>query len=277
MFEIKTMSLVDLETTLGWAANEGWNPGLDDAKAFLKADPHGFLMGWLDGKPVAAISVVKHSKTYGFLGLYLCHPDYRGHGYGWALWQAGLRYLGDRTIGLDGVLAQQDNYRKSGFEPAYSTTRFSGAILGASHQKFVMATTEMLPAIANYSAIITGAESPNYCNAWHTNTPERQTLIGLAGDKISSLGTIRACQEGHKIGPLYAKDRNDAEPLLKALVARMSASSISVDAPDTNAEAQEILAALGMKPVFSTARMYNGTFPKQAVASLFGSATLELG
>lgn len=271
------MSLADLETTLDWAAKEGWNPGLDDAKAFLQADPNGFLMGWRDGKPVAAISVVKHNKSYGFLGLYICPPSYRGQGYGWALWQAGISYLGRRTIGLDGVLAQQENYQKSGFERAYTTTRFAGAISGASHQKFVMPTPEMLPAIADYSAEITGVKSPDYYNAWHTNTPNRQTLVGFTDGKISCLGTIRACKAGHKIGPLYASNRTDAERLLRALIAKVMALSISVDAPDTNVEAQEMLAALGLKPDFKTARMYNGRFPKQAAASLFGSATLELG
>lgn len=37
-------------------------------------------------------------------------------------------YLGDRTIGLDGVPAQQANYAKMGFVPAYETIRMRGTL-----------------------------------------------------------------------------------------------------------------------------------------------------
>ncbi|WP_197713177.1 hypothetical protein [Polynucleobacter necessarius] len=41
--QIKTMSADDVELAMTWAANEGWNPGLNDAAAFQLADPTGFL------------------------------------------------------------------------------------------------------------------------------------------------------------------------------------------------------------------------------------------
>ena len=42
------------------------------------------------------------------------------------MWQAGLAHAGARTVGLDGVVAQQDNYRKSGFKLAYRSIRYGG-------------------------------------------------------------------------------------------------------------------------------------------------------
>jgi hypothetical protein len=38
-------------------------------------------------------------------------PDLRGRGYGLRIWQAGMKRLGSRVIGLDGVTTQQDNYQ----------------------------------------------------------------------------------------------------------------------------------------------------------------------
>ncbi|MGO8499579.1 GNAT family N-acetyltransferase, partial [Rhizobium ruizarguesonis] len=70
---------------------------------------------------VGSISVVKYGESFAFLGLYIVHHDFRGKGYGKEIWAAGIASAGDRTIGLDGVAAQQDNYRKAGFEPDYST------------------------------------------------------------------------------------------------------------------------------------------------------------
>ncbi|MEO0387662.1 MAG: GNAT family N-acetyltransferase, partial [Pseudomonadota bacterium] len=104
-----------LDTMLDWAAAEGWNPGLDDAAAFFAADPDGFFVTLDDaGQPVAAISVVNHTPTFAFLGLYIVRPSDRGRGNGLALWRHALAHAGPRSIGLDGVEAQQDNYAASG-------------------------------------------------------------------------------------------------------------------------------------------------------------------
>ena len=116
---------------LGWAADEGWNPGRCDAIPFHAADPTGFLIAEAeDGEPAAAISVVRYGDSFGFLGLYIVRPEYRGRGLGMAVWKAGMEYLAGRTVGLDGVVAQQDNYRKSGFELAHRNVRFQGPAPG---------------------------------------------------------------------------------------------------------------------------------------------------
>src|SRR5690606_33641464 len=115
MIEIRTASAAEVALLIDWAAAEGWNPGLDDARLFRLADPEGFLVAVLDGRPVAGISVVASGDAFGFLGLYICRPEHRGRGHGYGVWQAGIARLGDRTIGLDGVVAQQANYARSGF------------------------------------------------------------------------------------------------------------------------------------------------------------------
>ncbi len=93
--------------------------------------PRDSCSGVLDGKPVASISVVRYGDAFGFLGLYIVQPSWRGKGYGYRLWQAGLAHLAGRNVGLDGVVAQQDNYRKSGFALAYRNIRFAGTGGGA--------------------------------------------------------------------------------------------------------------------------------------------------
>ena len=112
---IRPASEAEFSTAVEWAAGEGWNPGLDDLSAFFAADPDGFLMGFVEDEPVSSISVVRYGADFGFLGFYIVRPDYRGSGAGMAIWNAGMRHLDGRTVGLDGVVAQQDNYRKSGF------------------------------------------------------------------------------------------------------------------------------------------------------------------
>ena len=113
----RTARADELPLVLSWAEAEGWNPGPDDAAAFFASDPEGFFVADADTGPVAAISVVNHSDAFAFLGLYLCLPEHRGKGIGFGLWQHALAHAGARCVGLDGVPAQQDNYRKSSPTP----------------------------------------------------------------------------------------------------------------------------------------------------------------
>src|SRR5262249_27238723 len=117
------MTRGDLDLAVAWAAREGWNPGRRDADCFHAADPAGFLIGERGGMPLATISVVAYDAAFGFLGFYIVEPEARGQGYGLQIWRAGMAHLGARNIGLDGVVAQQDNYRKSGFALAYRNIR----------------------------------------------------------------------------------------------------------------------------------------------------------
>jgi GNAT superfamily N-acetyltransferase len=107
---LRAMSEAHLALALDWAAAEGWNPGLDDARCFYAADPQGFFLGELDGLPVGCVSAVRYGSGFGFLGLYIVKAEFRGCGFGLQLWRAALDRLGDRVIGLDGVVAQQENY-----------------------------------------------------------------------------------------------------------------------------------------------------------------------
>lgn len=133
-------SLDDWPVIKGWAADEGWDPGESDGACFFTQDPEGFFLGRIDGEPVSAISVVNYGADYAFLGCYLVRPDLRGRGYGLTTWKTALAHAGGRTIGLDGVVAQQGNYRQSGFELAYKTFRFGGVPAAGSRKEAASAS-----------------------------------------------------------------------------------------------------------------------------------------
>ena len=125
-FAIRVMTPRDVALAGDWAAAEGWNPGLADAACFTTVDPDGFHIGELGGTAASTISVVNYDDGFSFLGFYIVRPDLRGRGYGLRTWQAAIAHAGTRMIGLDGVVAQQDNYRKSGFVFAHRNIRFGG-------------------------------------------------------------------------------------------------------------------------------------------------------
>jgi ribosomal protein S18 acetylase RimI-like enzyme len=84
--QIRPMTRAEMDRALDWAAEEGWNPGLDDAGCFRQADEGGFIAGFIDGQMVASISVVAYDHAFAFLGFYIVAPAFRGRGFGFALW-----------------------------------------------------------------------------------------------------------------------------------------------------------------------------------------------
>src|SRR5215831_6168825 len=125
---IRPMRPEEVSIAVNWAAAEGWNPGLAAAACFATVDPAGFWIGEIDGAPAATVSCVNYGASFAFLGFYIVREDLRGHGYGLRIWNAAIAHAGARVIGLDGVVAQQQNYMKSAFALAYANIRYGGTI-----------------------------------------------------------------------------------------------------------------------------------------------------
>ncbi|TIN53839.1 MAG: GNAT family N-acetyltransferase, partial [Mesorhizobium sp.] len=116
----------------------------------------------------AAISAVAYGSEFGFIGLYICRPDMRGMSYGKAVWDAGMKRLSGRTVGLDGVAEQQANYRRKGFAPAYETIRFTGRMAGQPVRAdgLRMITTQLLSGIVAYDAHCFPAPRGTFLKRW---------------------------------------------------------------------------------------------------------------
>lgn len=278
-YQIRTMTRAEVDLAIDWAAAEGWNPGLHDADCFYAADPDGFLIGLLDDEPIAVISVVKYADRFGFLGFYIVKPEYRGQGYGLQIWNAGLAYLEGRTIGLDGVVAQQGNYMKSGFSLANANIRHQGVGGVATSTDSALVALSSLPFadLCAYDQRLFPAPRAAFLRHW-IDQPESTALGILEEDRLAGYGVLRRCRDGYKIGPLFADSPELAERLFLALRARVPAgSAVFLDTPANNAAAVAMAQRHGMGMVFETARMYRGPAPQLAGERIFGVTSFELG
>lgn len=271
----RTATLPEIRLMLDWAAEEGWNPGIDDADAFHAADPDGFFIA-SDGKtPIAAISVVNHCDEFAFLGLYLCRPEYRGRGIGFRLWNFALSHAGERTVGLDGVPEQQANYAKSGFGPAARTSRLQG-ILPETALRYPIATPEDFEVIAQLDRAAIGFDRKRFLEAWLNTIPTRKTVLLLDEGVVSGFATVRLCRKGCKIGPIIAPSAEAAFDLARQAAAALGQREVFIDIPDSKLDLGRVLKAEGFVETFSTARMYRGPAPVTG-ASQYAIATMELG
>ncbi len=254
------MSGAEVAIAVDLAAAEGWNPGLHDAAAFRAADPAGFLVGRVDGQTVGCISAVSYAGRFGFIGLYIVLPAWRGRGHGIALWRAGMARLAGHNVGVDGVLAQQDNYRRSGFRMAYSNVRFARAgTLPAPDMRGIVSAGDMPFALLHdYDRRMFAADREAFLRGWLAQA-DGAALACVADGALRGVGVIRRCRRGFKIGPLFAAGAEIAERLYLALCRSAGDDEpVYLDVPEVNGAAMRLAQKYAMRPVFGTARMYTG-------------------
>lgn len=276
------MTLQDLELTLDWATQEGWNPGLNDAACFYQTDPNGFFMTCEGNRMIGAISCVAYDADFGFIGCFIVRPGDRGGRHGLVVGHAAMDYLAGRNVGLDGVLAKQRNYERFGFRPAYRNIRFEargglhGPWCGPRFGQIVRLNRVPFHEINDFDARFFPAYRETFLGAWLAQ-PNAVALGAVDGSRLRGYGVIRSCQIGYKIGPLFAEDTDTAELLYAALIAHAPHAPVYLDVPEGNPAAVALARRHGMRKVFETVRMYNQGEPDIELAGVFGITTFELG
>jgi hypothetical protein len=286
-FSVRTMRRGELDWAMEQMAREGWNPGLHDAEAFFAADPEGFFIALRGEEPVGAISAVRYDapeSPFGFIGCYLVVPEHRAEAPGLLLARAAMRRLAGYNIGQDGVFENVEKYARLGFTLAYRNLR----------QRYVAPATVALPdlppelritalseipfaQVCDYDRTCFPARRDGFLKHWLT-MPGATALAGLNGNQLAGFGMIRPCQEGYKIGPLFADDATAANGLFRKLchVAK-AGENIYLDTPEPNVAAMAMAEQYGMETVFGTARMYSRFAPDLDLNRIFGVTTFELG
>jgi Acetyltransferase (GNAT) domain/Acetyltransferase (GNAT) family len=240
-------------------------------------DPGGFLIGELDGAPAATISCVNYDERFAFLGFYIVRPELRGRGYGLRIWNTAIAHAPARTIGLDGVVAQQGNYRKSGFQLAYANVRYGGRVAPRPAPPAGIMPLADVPfaTVAADDATVFPAPRASFLRAWISARGHIGRALVRDG-RLAAWGVIRPCRSGRKIGPLVADDRAAAGAVFAALVAA-GRGEVFLDVPSVNRDAVALAQDHGLAPVFETARMYTGAIRPVRLERVFGVTTFELG
>lgn len=279
---VRPMSRAELDVLVGWAADEGWNPGLNDAEIFWATDPEGFVAAEVDGRLVGGGSIVSYGGRFGFMGFFIVAPSHRGRGLGARLWRHRRGALLDRlapgaSIGMDGVFAMQPFYAEGGFVLAGRDLRFEGVGAAAGLAPGLVDAREVpFAALAAYDTAHFPAPRPHFLARWIAQ-PGARALAALGDGGVRGYGVVRPCRRGFKVGPLFAADAAIADALLRGLGDHARGAPLVLDVPEGNAAALALAGAHGMREVFGCARMYLGPTPDLPGEEIFGVTTFELG
>lgn len=291
---IRNMARAELDQLVGWAASEGWNPGLHDAALFWAADPDAFIAAELDGELIGGGAITSYHGEFGFMGFFIVRPEFRGRGLGNTLWHARRdRLLGrlrpGAAIGLDGVFAMQDYYARGGFVFSHRNLRFRAEVpLGQPHSQphppgpprtddaIVPLDAVPFDEVLAYDRTCFPAAREAFLRGW-VRQADALALGCLREGRLAGFGVVRRCGEGCKIGPLFADDADAAEALYARLAAFASGGPLFLDVPENHPAAMALAHRHGMAEVFGCARMYLGPPPGLVHKRIFGMTTFELG
>jgi GNAT superfamily N-acetyltransferase len=281
-YRVRPLSRNMLDTVVGWAAAEGWNPGLDDADIFWETDPKGFVGLEMKGELIGSGSIVSYCNQFGFMGFFIMRPEFRNQGLGAQLWHERVRLLRTRldpnaSIGMDGVFTMQPFYSRGGFVFQYRTPRMEGiGVYSTPDSRVVELSLIPFSQVQQFDQLHFGYDRTAFLKRWIT--PRNGLGMGFVrGNQLAAMGVIRPCLSGFKIGPLFAQDEESANAVFDALSSHATGKPIFLDTPECNPHARSLAQRKNMHEVFGCARMYLGTPPRLPVKHIYGITTFELG
>jgi GNAT superfamily N-acetyltransferase len=275
--KIRNMCREEAKFAIEMAASEGWNPGIHDAELFYEADKEGFFIAEVEGKPAGCACAVAYDESFGFLGLYVVKPEFREKGIGMKLTEKCLEYLGNRNIGLDGVVENEKKYQQAmKFKSAYSNLRFEGEGGGKMPSGLVNLLKVPFKLLLEYDRQMFPAPRPVFLEKW-IKQPDSNSFAVLETGELKGYGFIRKCWKGYKIGPLFADTPEIAERIFRALKASVPEETVYLDVPEPNTKAVDMAKKYGMNKMFKTIRMYSKKEPDIKLQNVYGVTSFELG
>lgn len=280
-YAIQQMNQAEVSQLAAWAKEEGWNPGRSDLALAWGVDPQAFIALRQGRELLGGGTIISYDGLYGFMGLFIMRKDMRGLGLGRELWLQRRdllksRLQPDASIGMDGVFNMAAFYQRGGFEFAHRDLRFQGLAKGLVQTDLVNLNRVPFVELAAFDSQFVPAPRTAFLQAWI----QQADALGLAllGDQgLKAYGLVRPCQEGFKIGPLFANSVADAERVLLGLLAEIAGEPVQIDIPEPNQAGLALAAKYGLQESFGCARMYLGSRPNLPLEQIFGLTSFEFG
>jgi len=266
--KIRNATYEDMKLFLEWANIEGWHESEADVNAFYNIDPQGFFIGELNGEPVSMISLVCYS-NYAHLAFYIVKKEFRGRGFGLAIWQHAIKYAEGKVqvLGLDAVQQEEKDYEKSGFKPFDTLTIYRTKARGTRDECLLDIRDLPLDEIAEYDEKYFGSSRKGYLEAILKQEGVNGFAIKQDG-QIKGYGITRKNDISNRIAPLVAENQEFARQIANGLQSLVEGQNVDLIVFGSNQEAQTLVQ--DWQSVVTFQRMYKNGVPKNDPSKLFG-------
>ncbi|KAF9915190.1 hypothetical protein BX616_006708 [Lobosporangium transversale] len=231
-----------------------------------------------DDEIVSIVSSVRYGDDQAWIGYYIVSPKYRGQGLGLEGFHKALEHAGHGShVGLDGVMAQVENYKKSGFiHISWQNERRQGFAkdLTENHERDLadQIRRSEIPGLVDLSddqvdleqlceleEKYTGLKRPQFVKDWvkfHTNHADKHRFGAavLSTDQKKENGKpvvlgyacLRPAETSYRLGPLYAANIEAAKQLLVKLAVEVELADADQQKSSTLPDRPPLLIALDM-------------------------------
>lgn len=280
--KLEPLDLDGVRTLIAWAEDEAWNPGPYDAEVFYATDKQGYFGYYVDNQLIAGGAVISYNMDFGFMGLFIVHPEHRSKGIGRKLWYQRRDLLLSRLkphapIGMDGVSAMQPFYMQGGFKKAFNSLRFR--CIGQhfpDNARVIPIQVDDFDGILAYDSQCFGFPRKQFLFPW-LQIPGNFAFKYVEMGELKGFVNMRKVKHGFKICPLFADNPMVGEALLAACLTHAEGAEVFMDVPEINPSAISLIKQYAVGEVFECARMYHGNPPEIPHAKIFGLTSFELG
>ncbi len=266
---LRRMTMQDVPAGMRLKEIAGWNQTPADWERFLSASPDGCFVAECQGRVVGTVTTISYQDRFGWIGMVLVDPDFRGRGIGTRLLEKAISYLDARgipTLRLDATPQGKPIYEKLGFVSEYEIERWALPRAGGG-DPVPEPSTEDLTAILAFDCEVFGASREALLRSLASCAPQfvcavrdRAEIRGYAFGRSGSLAD--------HLGPWVARDESAAGELLDSFLRRSTRETVFVDCLPSNPSAQPLLCSHGFNFSRPLVRMYRGPNAHPGRASL---------
>jgi ribosomal protein S18 acetylase RimI-like enzyme len=267
-FQIRVMTVDDIDFADSLRATAGWNQTKADWRRFIELAPQGCFIAESQGVRAGTATTISYQNKIAWIGMVLVDPERRRHGIGRGLLLHCIEHLrasGVQCIKLDATPLGKKLYDTLGFVDEWTLTRWRGNVTAAPNREFNQIS------ISEIAKLDEAAFGVNRTDFLRRLAADSRTVF-LSGE---GFGMLRPGARAFYFGPVVAKSHAVGLRIMEAL---LPGGEIIVDIPDNNRAAVAWAQSLGLTAERQLHRMRLGpAIPQPAPETLFAIAAPEVG
>ena len=274
--EIRLLFESDIAAAMRLKEAAGWNQTEDDWRRLLMLEPNGCFGAIKDGRLVGTTTTTTYGDELAWIGMVLVDPQHRRQGIAEKLMNVALDYLNGKaaTVKLDATALGQPVYEKFGFQVESLIERWSGTGNLQSAESFGGASSSELLAL---DRIAFNADRSKLIEALMKGGSVPPVLMRDADDELSGYALARNGTRADYVGPVVAKDPQQAKTLLDQVLSQLHDRRVYIDFNKECSAGSRVLSDRGFVKERDLIRMRAGRPGRKTSPLIVGIAGPEIG